>query len=398
MKKIFYCLAILQIVFSTDCFSQQPQNFNGLGMNLGNLQKLSSAQTFSISPENYSGEKGKGGVAELRDSNTIHAALSAHEARELGQGWKLNPAVKIIPGEIFTLADISGEGAVQHFWCTPTGNWRLSILRIYWDNETEPSVECPIGDFFCMGLNKFAQISSLPVAVNPGNGFNCYWTMPFRKHCKITIENMNKEDFYIFYQIDFTRTKVAADDAYFHAQFRMNNPADTSYHSMYTMIDGIKGTGQYVGTYITWLQPEFWWWGEGEIKMFMDGDTKFPTINGTGTEDYFLGSYGFAGSDGKTAPYTTPFSGLVQEIKPDTVNHYKYPQYAMYRWHIMEPVRFTKDLKITMQDLGWKDPFPPNKTFLAQHSKITSVVFWYQSEPHNNFPKLPARDMLAGKY
>lgn len=387
---------LLAAVFSFNTLTaQQTSGFNGLNMSLGNIQKLSSAQTFSISPENFPGGKGQGGRAQLSDSNKIHMALSAHEARELGEGWKLNPAIKLSPGETFTLADITGAGAVQHIWMTPGGDWRKSIIRMYWDDEKKPSVECPTGDFFCMGLNRFAQVSSLPIAVNPGNGFNCYWPMPFRKHCRITIENRNNEDFYLFYQVDYTKTKVDPDDAYFHAQFRMNDPLDTSYHSVYTLIDGVKGTGQYVGCYMTWRQPELFWWGEGEIKMYLDGDSRYPTINGTGTEDYFLGSYGFAGNDGKTQTYTTPYAGLVQEIKPDSTNHLKYPEYAMYRWHIMEPVRFTKDLKITMQDLGWKNPFPPDKTYLAQRSSITSVVFWYQSEPHEKFPVLPSKNSLS---
>jgi hypothetical protein len=390
MKKFFCCLPIIFLFHSFNVFAQQVKDFNGLGLNLGNLQKLSSAKTYSISPENFMGEKGKGGMAQLSDSVYRNKAIAARQARELGQGWKLNPAIKLLPGETFTLAEINGSGAIQHIWMTPSGNWRLSILRIYWDDEKEPSVECPVGDFFGMGLNKFAQISSLAVTVNPGSGFNCFWTMPFRKKCKITVENLNKDDFFLFYQVDYTLTKVDDDDAYFHAEFR-KTPADhKGYNSIYTMIDGIKGTGQYVGTYMTWKQPNWLWWGEGEIKFYIDGDKQFPTINGTGTEDYFLGSYGFD-MNGKTQTFTTPYVGLPQQILPDSTNKLKYPQFAMYRWHIMDPVRFEKDLKITMQDLGWKDI---GQTYLAQQSDITSVVFWYQAEPHNSFPKLPSKEEL----
>ncbi len=382
--------SIIFAVFAASAFAQKAKDFSGIGMGLGNLQKLSTAQTRSISPENFTGEKGKGGMAQLSDSTKIHAALAAHQARELGQGWKLNPCIKLKPGETFTLAEITGSGAIQHIWMTPSGNWRLAILRFYWDGETEPSVEVPAGDFFGMGTNKYAPIHSIPVTVNPGNGFSCYWTMPFRKKCKITVQNLNAEDFYLFYQVDYTLTKVADDDAYFHAQFRKSQPQSKDYHSDYTMIDNIKGSGQYVGTYMVWKQPNWLWWGEGEIKFFMDGDTKFPTINGTGTEDYFLGSYGFA--NGKDVePYTDPYVGLVQEIKPDKNSKDKYPTYAMYRWHVMDPVRFEKDLKITMQDLGWKDI---GQTYLDQRSEISSVVYWYQTEPHTPFPKLPSKEEL----
>ena len=384
-------LLFILAAFAPHVLAQQAGNFSGIGMSLGNLQKLSKAETRSISPENYTGEKGKGGMAQLSDSTKNHAALAAHQARELGQGWKLNPCVKIKPGETFTLAEISGQGAIQHIWMTPSDNWRLAIIRIYWDGETEPSVEVPVGDFFGMGANKYAPIHSIPDTVNPGSGFSCYWTMPFRKKCKITIENLNPHDFYVFYQVDYTLTKVADDDAYFHAQFRMSNPQSKDYHSVYTMIDNVKGSGQYVGTYMTWKQPNWLWWGEGEIKFYMDGDTKFPTINGTGTEDYFLGSYGFA--NGKDVePYTDPYVGLVQEIKPAKDSKDKYPTYCMYRWHVMDPVRFNSDLKITMQDLGWKDI---GQTYLDQKSEISSVVYWYQTEPHNTFPKLPSKEELV---
>jgi len=388
MKRI--ALLIVISIFSINAFAQKAGNFNGIGMSLGNLQKLSTAQTRSISPENYNGGKGEGGMAVLSDSLMRNKAIAAHQARELGQGWKLNPCIRVKHGETFTLAEITGSGAIQHIWMTPSGNWRLAILRFYWDGEKEPSVEVPLGDFFGMGMNKYAPIHSIPVTVNPANGFSCYWVMPFRRKCRITVENLNAGDLYLFYQIDYTLTKVADDDAYFHAQFRMSKPQSKDYHSVYTMIDHVKGSGQYVGTYMTWKQPDWLWWGEGEIKFYLDGDTKFPTINGTGTEDYFLGSYGFA--NGKNVePYTDPYVGLVQEIKPDSGSKDKYPTYCMYRWHVMDPIRFTKDLKITIQDLGWKDI---GHTYLDQKSEISSVVFWYQTEPHAPFPKLPSKEDL----
>ena len=114
----------------------------------------------------------------------------ANCARDLGQGWKISPSVRIAAGTTFELANIDGPGAIQQIWMTPTGHWRFNILRIYWDGQEQPSVECPAGDFFASGWQKYGQVSSLPVCVNPGSAFNCYWEMPFRKHCRMTMTNI----------------------------------------------------------------------------------------------------------------------------------------------------------------------------------------------------------------
>ncbi len=138
-------------------FSQTP--FNGLDNNMGNIYRLSNAQTRSISPENFTGEKGKGGMADPADKDKVNVANATNAARDLGQGWKVNPYIRIQSGETVTLAEINGPGAIQHIWMTPTGNWRFSIIRMYWDDETEPSVECPVGDFFCMGWGEYSPLS-----------------------------------------------------------------------------------------------------------------------------------------------------------------------------------------------------------------------------------------------
>ena len=361
-------------------------SFNGLDMNLGNLSRISNAKTRSISPENFTGEKGKGGMAKIADKSTPNKASGANAARDLGDGWKINPSIQIQPGETFTIAEINGMGAIQHIWMTPTGNWRFSILRIYWDDETEPSVECPVGDFFCMGWNEYAPLVSMAVCVNPGSAFNCYWSMPFRKKCRITMENINDKDpMNLYYQIDYTLTEVPKDAAYFHAQFRRLNPDVTS---NYTIVDKIKGQGQFVGMYLAWGVNNNGWWGEGEVKFFIDGDSKFPTICGTGTEDYFCGSYNFD-RNGQYKEYCTPYSGLNQVIRPDGT--YKSQQrFGLYRWHIMDPVRFEKDLKITIQDMGWRQ----GGRYLLQQSDISSVCFWYQTDPHVKFPTLPSWQQL----
>lgn len=378
MRKTLFFI-ILNFFAAGGIFAQPA--FNGLDMNLGNLSRLSNAVTRSISPENFTGAKGKGGMARLEDHTSPNTANSFNAARDLGQGWKVNPYVIIKPGETFTMAEIEGPGAIQHIWMTPTGVWRYSILRIYWDDEKQPSVECPVGDFFGMGWNEYAPLTSLPVCVNPGSAFNCYWKMPFHKKCKITMENINEKDqMSLYYQIDYTLTEIPVDEAYFHAQFRRLNPNTTS---VYTIVDDIKGKGQYVGCYLAWGVNNNGWWGEGEIKFFIDGDSKFPTICGTGTEDYFCGSYNFD-RNGQYKEFCTPYSGLVQVIRPDGT--YKSQQrFGLYRWHIMDPIRFEKDLKITIQDLGWRF----GGRYLAQQSDISSVCFWYQTDPHNSFPKLP---------
>ena len=377
---IFVIISILSIF---DVSSQSV--VNGLEMNLGNLYRLSNAKTRSISPENFTGGKGKGGMASIEDKDKINSANAADAARELGQGWKVNPFVYINPGETLTLAEIQDSGAIQHIWMTLTGNWRFSILRFYWDDEKEPSVEVPAGDFFGMGWGVFAPLNSLPVTVNPGSAFNCYWTMPFRKKCKITMENINTERMTLFYQIDYTLTDVPSDAAYFHAQFRRSNPTAGAIH---TLVEGIKGKGQYVGTYMAWGVHNNGWWGEGEIKFYMDGDSKFPTICGTGAEDYFCGSYAFE-SGGKYQEYCTPYAGLPQIIRPDGLFQSQ-QRFGLYRWHIKDPIRFEKELTVTIQDLGWRT----GGRYLQQQSDISSVVYWYQAEPHAPFPPLPDKNAL----
>lgn len=296
-----------------------------------------------------------------------NVANARHAARDLGQGWKVNPFIIINPEETFTLAEIEESGCIQHIWMTPTGNWRYSILRIYWDDEKEPSVECPVGDFFGMGWGEYAHLNSLAVCVNPGSAFNCYWQMPFRKKCKITMENLADTPMRLYYQIDYCLTEVPEDAGYFHAQFRRTNPVP--YKDVYTIVDGIKGKGHYVGTYMAWQVNNNRWWGEGEIKFFMDGDKQFPTICGTGTEDYFCGSYNFD-RGGKYIEFSTPYAGLHQVIRPDGT--YRANQrFGMYRWHITDPIRFEKDLKVTIQDLGWR----ADRRYLAQRSDISSVAF-----------------------
>lgn len=356
------------------------EKFNGIGSDMHNLFRLSDAKTRSISPENYDGAKGKGGMCELENG------FAGNAARDLGKGWKVNPFVIIKAQTTFTVAEIEGPGAIQHIWLTPTGKWRSQIIRFYWDGQETPSVECPLGDFFAAGWEQYAQLSSLPICVNPGRAFNCYWQMPFRKSCRITLENLSNDDLALYYQVDYTLTEVPEDAAYFHASFNRVNPLP--YKSVYTILDNVKGKGQYVGTFLAWGVHNNGWWGEGEIKFYIDGDGEYPTICGTGTEDYICGSYNFD-VGGKYQDFSTPYSGLHQVIRGDGL-YQSQQRFSMYRFHITDPIRFDSDLKVTIQALGWRE----GGRYLPLQDDISSVAFWYQTLPTVPFRPLPDKDSL----
>jgi len=381
MNRFAYSWIVI-ITLTCACIAQSGGNY----MELGHLYQLSDAKSRSISPENFSGAKGKGGMATLEEGSAAGAA------RELGQGWKVNPYVRIQPGETFTMAEIEGSGIINHIWMTPTGVYRNTIFRIYWDDEESPSVEVPVGDFFCSGWGwgNEPQISSLVICVNPKNGFNSYWQMPFRKKCKITMENISAKEAVLYYQIDYLETEVDENAAYFHAQFRRVNPLP--YKEDYTIVDDIKGKGQYVGTYLAHGANSPGWWGEGEIKFFIDGDTKFPTICGTGEEDYFCGSYGYEmrneNGEETYTDFSTPYTGFFHIKDPD--NRTDQRRFIQYRWHIVDPIHFKKDLRVTIQSIGWQS----EGRYLPLEDDLASVAYWYQTEPHSKFPALPAKDKL----
>jgi hypothetical protein len=350
--------------------------WNGLGVGLSNLWRLADAETRSISPENFTGEKAGGGMAT--------DGTGAGPGRELGQGWKISPSVRIGAGETFVLADITGSGAIQHIWLTPTGGWRNQILRMYWDGADTPAVECPVGDFFACGWDAYAQVSSLAVCVNPGRAFNCYWEMPFKTGARITITNEGEQERLLYYQVTYSVCDVPDDAARFCAQFRRVNPLPKG--DVVTILDGVQGRGQYVGTYCAWGVNNAGWWGEGELKFFIDGDGEFPTICGTGTEDYFCGSYNFD-VDGQYTEFTTPYAGMPQVLRPDGT-YRSQQRFGLYRWHLTDPIRFRTDLKVTMQALGWRR----GGRYLQLQDDIATVAYWYQTLPVAAFPPLPDRD------
>ena len=359
--------------------------FDGLGMGLGNLARLSNARSRSLSAENPTGEKGRGGMAT--------EGTGAVPARELGQGWKVSPSLNLAGGSLTTLADIQGPGAIQHIWmtCHPTF-WRRLVIRMYWDGEDTPSVEVPIGDLFCSGWCVRCNVQSLPVAVNPAGGFNIYFEMPFRKSARITVENLAPDELKgFYYYVDYALTDIPADRAYFHAQWRRDNPLP--YMTDHVILDGVKGQGHYVGTYLAWGVNSCGWWGEGEVKFFLDGDGQFPTICGTGTEDYFGGAWNFEHPKGEYGVFSSPFSGLPQVIKPDGL-YQSQQRFGMYRWHVMDPVRFARDLRVTVQALGWRSKLNEQSRYLPLKDDIASTAFWYQAEPHAEFPTLPGLNDL----
>ncbi len=346
---------------------------------LQSLTKKKNIKTFSVSPENFTGEKGKGGMAT--------DGTGAEPARDLGIGWKVSPSVRIPAGETFTLADIKGMGAIKHMWITYAAKApRDLILRFYWDGKKNPSVEVPLGDFFASATGEYRQISSIPVCVNPRSGLNCYWEMPYRKGFVATIENRSFEDITVYYQLDCEEKDIDEDTLYFHAQFRRTNPVQ--YKEVHTILDNIKGKGQYVGTYLYWGVNNNGWWGEGEIKFYIDGDTDFPTICGTGTEDYICGSYNFD-VEGKYIEYTTPYTGLSKVDTTDGI-YRSNRRFNMYRWHIQDPVYFDKDIRITIQALGWRD----GHRYLPLQDDISSVAFWYSDTLDDAYPTLPDKDAL----
>ncbi|HEY4460054.1 MAG TPA: glycoside hydrolase family 172 protein [Pseudonocardiaceae bacterium] len=313
-----------------------PFGLDGLAVRTGAVSR-------SISAENPTGGKGAGGRAT--------EGTGARAAGELGQGWKISPSITIAPGATATLADVEGPGVIRHIWCTPAPRaaWRGTLLRMYWEGETVPAVEVPLGDFFCNGWGVFSQVSSVPVAANPNGGFNCYWPMPFRSAATITLENRTPETVVIYYQIDYTLEDVPADACSLHCQWRRSNPL--GYGDVHTVLDGVRGAGHYVGCYLAWGSNSPGWWGEGEFKFYLDGDEEFPTICGTGTEDYFGGAYNFDVPGQGYVTYTTPYLGLNQVIRPDGL-YASQQRFGMYRWHVLDPVRFGEDLRVTVQGLG----------------------------------------------
>ncbi len=305
----------------------------------------------------------------------------AHSGGSRGKDCeKLRPCIQLEPGETVTLCETEGPGMLTHMWFTGYVGHSF-VLRVYWDGNERPSIEAPISAFFGCAYDenfkdrdgRYPVLNSAPILVAPGRGFNCFWEMPFRRHCRVTMENRGAEAQTLFYMIEGWRGEIPATAGYFHAFYRQEHPVQKG--RAYTVVDGVSGRGQFVGLcFSAGMNGHNTCWVEGEPKMYVDGG-EYPTINYTGTEDYFCGSYGF-GNDILLKRYQT-FSGLYAGLYAITGNdsgemYNGQQRFMLYRFHIQDPVYFGSSFKMTMDNLGWTGP---------RYDDYTSVAFWYQQEP-----------------
>ncbi|RRO18688.1 DUF2961 domain-containing protein [Saccharopolyspora rhizosphaerae] len=347
------------------------------------LWQLPTRRTRSVSPENPTGAKGAGARAT--------EGTGASAARDLGAGWKVSPSIALGAGRTETLADVAGPGVVQHIWLTTeVAGVRDLVLRMFWDDEEQPSVEVPLGDFFCNGWAELALVDSEVVVVAPAGGFNSYWPMPFRRRATITLENTTRRTLPVYYQVTYQERDLPERIGHFHASWRRSNPLGEP--AVHTIVDGIIGTGRYVGTYLAVQPGAPGWWGEGEVKFFLDGDQEHPTICGTGTEDYFGGAWNFD-VGGRYVPYSTGQLGLNQVLPPHEV-YRPHQRFGMYRWHLRDPICFEQDLRVTVQALGWK---VGGRYLPLTDADIAGTAFWYQTEPHAPFPPLRTQQRTGSR-
>ncbi len=299
----------------------------------------------------------------------------------------------VAPGATYTVLDTDGPGMVSHIWFTISDrepdNLKRIVLRVYWDNETSPSVETPIGDFFGLGLGEYHPWHSEMLSVGSVKALNCFFPMPFAKHARITVTNEGKQPINsLYYNIDYRKYShpLAPDTLYFHAEYRqaqpnhgwtndwtsngsstVNGKANLDGDGNYVWMDAV-GHGQYVGVTMSVLQNQNGWWGEGDDMFFVDG-SKLPTINGTGSEDYFLGAWDFGGQPFSYSLYGAPVVG--EELAGS--------RSSVYRFHLDSPIPFHKSFKATIEH-GHAN---------ARSDNFYSVAYWYQAEPHAPFPALP---------
>lgn len=300
----------------------------------------------------------------------------------------------IASGETLTVLDESGPGNVTHIWFTLADDephhLKKIVLRVYWDGESTPSVEAPLGDFFGLGLGEYFTFQSVPLAVAPNRALNSFFPMPFQKHARITISNEGKSRVDAFYfNVDYQTfdKPLPPDTLYFHAQYRQASPArgvsspwidngDPAVNDRknlrgeenYVWLEA-TGRGHYVGVTMSILQNQDFWWGEGDDMFFIDGAVD-PSINGTGAEDYFLGAYSFGGRPFSYALFGAPVVG--EELAGS--------RSSVYRFHLDSPIPFSRSIRATLEH-GHAN---------TRSDNYFSVAYWYQTEPHAPFPPLPA--------
>ncbi|KXZ61815.1 hypothetical protein Mlaev_00150 [Microbacterium laevaniformans] len=354
---------------------------------LSELRPPAGVRSRSINAENPDGAFGEA------------AAASSH----LGPSRKGSAWFDLPAGGSLTLADIAGPGVIRHIWITvpdrtEAGPFVLRdlVLRMYWDDETDPSVEVPLGDFFCNGFAERALVTSEPVVVAPTGGMNSFIPMPFRKHARVVLDSEHPGQVDgVFFQIDLTTgDDIPEGTPYFHAQWRRSN-ATTQPGEDHVILDGVHGAGRYLGTYIGLAALSRYWWGEGEVKFFVDGDGDLPSLTSTGLEDYGGGAWAFQDElrvDPEPVPLTfsAPYFGYPFCSTRDTTRAAQFlqstaPMHSVYRWHIPDPVWFDQDLRVTVQQIGTWD----RGGLFERVDDVCSTAYWYQTEPHTAFPALP---------
>lgn len=343
-------------------------------------------RSFSINPENPTGEPG----------------AAAREASALGVGRKGRPCVDLEPGATHVLADVAGPGVVRHIWltcpqATETNPFVLRnlILEIWWDGCEEPSVAVPLGDFFCSGSARWAAVDSRFIVVAPTGGMNCYFAMPFRGRARIALRSEHPDPVTgIYYQVDGTLGDALADDTtYLHATWRRSN-ATCALGEDHVLLDGAEGPGAYLGSFISLTSLERFWWGEGEVKFYVDGDDDFPSLCSTGLEDYAGGAWAFqdalrADPPPKILPFSSHSFGLSQALFSDATGASPFLQhmpavYSVYRWHEQDPIWFDSSLRVEVQQIGAWDG-----GLFERSDDLSTVAYWYATAPQ------PSRSALG---
>ncbi|HWB97914.1 MAG TPA: glycoside hydrolase family 172 protein, partial [Bryobacteraceae bacterium] len=291
-------------------------------------------------------------------------------------------SLRPIPGETVTLAELAGPGMVTHIWLTVAANeygWpRLMRLRVYYDGSSTPSVDAPVGDFFGVGHGLERPLESLMVRDgSSGRSRNCYWPMPFRKSCRITITNEGRRRVSnLYYHVDWRKmVSLPADAGYFHALYRQALPAPAG--QPYEVL-AVRGKGHYVGTVLNVVQNQPGWFGEGDDLFYVDGE-KTAGIQGTGTEDYFNDAWSLRVAQG-------PYAGV-----PVAEGTGVGSRMTAYRWHLADPVPFTTSLRFVLEHAGWT--YDPNgsvrSAFEERADLFSSVAFWYQAGIAAGLPEPP---------
>ncbi|MCJ7728502.1 MAG: DUF2961 domain-containing protein [Sedimentisphaerales bacterium] len=315
----------------------------------------------SISFENPTGEKGKGGTA----------------ASKIGAGRKGLPAKDFKPGQTYTLCDIQGHGVIRHIWVTVSKSAETLqgiVVRVYWDGQEHPSIETPLGALFGIMHGKVGAHQSAVHSVNPEAGMNIWLEMPFAKRAKITLTNESTKSTPLFYYIDYTLgDKLPSKFGRLHAMYRRENP--TTLKNDFEILPKRTGSGRFLGCVIGIRTLEENWWGEGEFKVYLDGDREFSTICGTGTEDYIGQSWGL-----QNVAYLYGGTSLMQ----DNLN-------TIYRWHIKDPIYWKKDVRITIQQIGWSQQVneKTGSGLYERQDDWSCCAFWYEPIPSAKLPELP---------